>query len=135
MKKIIELYKKYKEIVNYLIAGVLTTIVGLLSFEIFLKVFHIHYIISNVLSWITAVSFAYVINRRFVFDSKTEGKEQFKEIINFFKYRLVSLVIETGCLYLLVDICKFDASISKIFMQVVVVILNYVFSKFFTFKK
>ena len=134
MKKIIDLYNKYREIINYLIAGVLTTIVGLLSFEMFLKVFHIHYIISNVLSWIAAVTFAYVVNRRYVFNSKTNGNEQLKEVINFFKYRVVSLIIETVCLYLLVDICKFNTSISKIVMQFVVIVLNYIFSKFFTFK-
>ena len=130
-----EIYNKYKEIINYLIAGVLTTIVGIASYEIFLKVFHIHYIISNILSWVAAVSFAYVVNRKYVFNSETRGKEQLKEVINFFKYRIVSLVIETGCLYLMVDICKLNPSISKIFMQFVVIVINYIFSKFFTFKK
>ena len=62
MKKITKIYNKYKEIINYLIAGVLTTVVSILSYELFKNIFNIHYIISNVLSWIIAVTFAYIVN-------------------------------------------------------------------------
>lgn len=133
IKKIFDLYKKYKEIVNYLIAGFLTTVVALASFFIFKNVFHIHYIVSNVISWIIAVLFAYIINRRFVFESNSTGKSKLKEFINFIKYRLLSLLIETLCLYLLVDIIHVGEDISKIIVQIIVIILNYVFSKFLTF--
>ena len=131
MKK---LYMKYKEIINYLIAGALTTIVSIASYELFKNVFHIHYIISNILSWIAAVTFAYFVNRKFVFGSKSTGKDKLLEFFNFVKYRLLSLVIDTMLMYLLVDIFKFNDDISKIIVQVVVVILNYIFSKFLTFK-
>ena len=133
INKVIELYKKYKEIINYLIAGVLTTIVSILSYELFKNLFHIHYIISNVMSWVVAVTFAYFINRKYVFERKNENK--IAEFISFVKYRILSLVIETACMYLLVDICKFNDDISKIVVQFIVVVLNYIFSKFFTFKK
>ena len=131
----LKLYKKYKEIINYLIVGVLTTVVSIASYEIFKNVFHIHYIISNVLSWIAAVTFAYFANRIYVFESKSKGKEQLLEFISFVKYRILSLLIDTACMYCLVDILKVDDDIAKIIVQFIVVVLNYVFSKFFTFKK
>ena len=132
INKIMSLYKKYKEIINYLIAGVLTTVVSFVTYEIFKDIFHIHYIISNILSWIAAVIFAYFINRKYVFESNS--KDKLKEFISFVKYRILSLLIETACMYLLVDICKVDDDISKIIVQFIVVVLNYIFSKFFTFK-
>ena len=128
-------YKKYKEVINYLIAGFLTTMVAIISFEIFKNIFHIHYIISNILSWIVAVIFAYVINRRFVFNSKTTDKQKMKEFINFIACRIATLVIETAFMYLMVDIIKINADIAKLIAQFVTIVLNYVFSKFFTFKK
>ena len=74
INKIMSLYKKYKEIINYLIAGVLTTVVSFVTYEIFKDIFHIHYIISNILSWIAAVIFAYFINRKYVFESNSKDK-------------------------------------------------------------
>lgn len=131
----LKLYKKYKEIINYLIAGVLTTIVSILSYELFKNVFHIHYIISNIISWIIAVTFAYIINRKFVFESNKKNKEKIKEFISFVSYRILSLIIETISIYLMVDIIKLNSDISKIIAQFIVLVLNYLFSKFFTFKK
>lgn len=132
MKK---LYQKYKQIINYLIAGVLTTIISILSYELFKNVFHIHYLISNVLSWIVAVIFAYYINRIFVFNSKTKNKEKLKEFINFIACRIATLVIETIVMYLMVDIIKLNSDIAKIIAQFITIVLNYIFSKFLTFKK
>ena len=131
----IELYQKYKEIINYLIAGVLTTIISILSYELFKNIFHIHYLISNVLSWIVAVIFAYYINRIFVFNSKTKSKEKLKEFINFIACRIATLVIETLVMYLMVDIIKLNSDIAKIIAQFITIVLNYIFSKFLTFKK
>lgn len=131
----LKLYKKYKEIINYLIAGVLTTIVSILSYELFKNVFHIHYIISNIISWIIAVTFAYIINSKFVFESNKKNKEKIKEFISFVSCRILSLIIETISMYLMVDIIKLNSDISKIIAQFIVLVLNYLFSKFFTFKK
>ena len=128
-------YTKYREVINYLIAGVLTTIVSIISFELFKNIFKIHYIISNILSWTVAVIFAYIINRRFVFNSKTTDKQKIKEFINFIACRIATLVIETAFLYLMVDIIKINTDIAKLIAQFITIVLNYIFSKFFTFKK
>ena len=129
-----KLYIKYKEIINYLIAGFLTLIVSISSYALLTKILHIHYIISNIVSWIIAVLFAYYVNRKFVFGSTSTKKEKTKEIINFFKYRILSLIIETILIYLLVDIISINDLVSKVIVQIIVIILNYVFSKFLIFK-
>ena len=66
MKKIINLYKKYEEVINYLIVGGLTTLVSIVIYAVCTKCFHINYMISNVISWIISVLFAYITNRIFV---------------------------------------------------------------------
>ena len=131
----IKLYKKYQEIINYLIAGGLTVLVTVLSYAFFTKILHIYYIVSNILAWIVAVIFAYVVNRRFVFQSKSSKKARVKEIRNFFIFRLLSLLIDTILMYLLVDIFRINDLISKMIVQIVVIVLNYIFSKFFIFKE
>ncbi len=131
----IKLYKKYQEIINYLIAGGLTVLVTVLSYAFFTKILHIYYIVSNILAWIVAVIFAYVVNRRFVFQSKSSKRARVKEIRNFFIFRLLSLLIDTILMYLLVDIFRINDLISKMIVQIVVIVLNYIFSKFFIFKE
>lgn len=133
LNKLLDLYKKYKEIINYLIFGGLTTVVSIATYALFAKVFHIDYLISNVLSWILAVLFAYITNKIFVFESKS--KKNIKEIISFFFFRIVSLVMEMIILYIFVDMFHIDDLVTKIIAQVIVIVANYVFSKVFVFKK
>ena len=133
LNKLLNLYKKYKEIINYLIFGVLTTLISIVTYAIFTKVFHIDYLISNVLSWIIAVLFAYITNKIYVFESKS--KKNIKEITSFFFFRVVSLIIEMIILYIFVDILHIDDLVTKIIAQIIVIVSNYVFSKVFVFKK
>ena len=129
------LYKKYEEIIKYLFFGVLTTLVSILSYALFTRLFNINYLISNVLSWILAVLFAFITNKLYVFKSETNNKDLVKEIIKFFEFRILSLLIELVIMYLFVDILKLNDMIVKIIAQVIVIVLNYVFSKVFVFKK
>ena len=131
--KLFVLYKKYKEIINYLIFGGLTTLISIITYALFAKVFHIDYLISNVLSWIIAVLFAYITNKMFVFESKS--KKNIKEITSFFFFRVVSLIMEMIILYVFVDMLHIDDLVTKIIAQVIVIISNYIFSKVFVFKK
>ena len=131
--KLFDLYKKYKEIINYLIFGGLTTLISIVTYALFTKVFHIDYLISNVLSWIIAVLFAYVTNKIFVFESKS--KKNIKEITSFFFFRVVSLIMEMVILYIFVDMLHIDDLVTKIIAQIIVIVSNYVFSKVFVFKK
>lgn len=131
--KLFVLYKKYKEIINYLIFGGLTTLISIVTYALFAKVFNIDYLISNVLSWIIAVLFAYITNKIFVFESKS--KKNIKEITSFFFFRVVSLIMEMIILYVFVDMLHIDDLVTKIIAQVIVIVSNYVFSKVFVFKK
>ena len=136
MKKLVELYRKYSEIINYLIVGVLTTIVSIVIYWVFTKLFHVNYMISNIISWVGSVSFAYIANKMFVFRSKcTCEKDVFIEAYQFFKYRIFSLVIDILLMCLFVELFNIDDMISKVIVQLIVVALNYIFSKLFVFKK
>ena len=136
MRKLFDLYRKYSEVINYLIMGVLTTCVSILVYALCTRLFHINYMISNIISWIISVSFAYVTNKKFVFKSVCDTfKDLVIEIYQFFKFRIFSLVIDILLMYVFVEIFNFDDMIVKIIVQVIVIILNYVFSKLFVFKK
>ena len=100
LKPLISIYYKYKEKILYLLFGALTTLVNILFYTIFTQVFNIEYILSNVISWILSVIFAYVTNKIYVFESQTNGKKELlKEITSFFVARILSLILDTIVMY------------------------------------
>ena len=134
-----KLFLKYKELISYVFFGVLATIVSILSFKLFDVLLGPQlYLLSNVISWIITVIFAYFTNKIWVFESKSwKANVLVKEIVSFFGARVFSLVVEEAGLWLMIDqmdmggiswdILTFSISgnmIAKIIMQVVVVILN-----------
>ncbi len=135
MKKLIELYRKYEEIIMYLIVGVCTTVVSLGFYYIFAEGVGMHYQAANILSWIAAVIFAYATNKRFVFRSPYNGAVQtIKEAAGFVSSRIVSLGAEVVCMFIGVQLLGIDDGIMKLADQVIVTVLNYVLSKFFVFR-
>ncbi len=140
INRIKELYLKYKEIINYLIVGVLTTIVSIVSFYI-LRFFvltsdsQLHIQISTVISWVLAVLFAFFTNKKYVFESKVKGKGQFFEMTKFFLSRLTTLLVEMLCMWIMTSPMNINDKIAKLIVQVIITVLNYVFSKLFVFKK
>lgn len=132
MERIKKLLLKYKEAILYIIFGVLTTAVNWVVYFPLTKLTSIHYQAANVISWIAAVVFAYFTNREFVFLSKNKNK--IAEFIKFTSGRVFSLLAEMAVLFLLIEIIDFHEDMSKIFGQVIVVILNYIISKVFVFK-
>lgn len=138
MSKLKELYKKHKEIIKYVIVGVLTTIVSLvvyygLVFTILDPKKALMLQIANVVSWIAAVTFAFITNRKFVFESK--NKNWFIEAVKFYASRLLTLFVDMGLMFILVTLLKFDDKICKIIVQFVILVLNYILSKFLVFIK
>lgn len=138
MVKIKEIYIKYKEIINYLIVGVLTTIVSLAVYYISVFTFlnpdnSIQLQIANILSWIISVAFAYIANRKYVFESKNENKLQ--EGIKFVSSRITTLILDMFIMWLGVTILHFNDKFIKLVSQVLIVIGNYILSKLFVFKK
>ena len=142
--------KNKKEIINYLIFGILATLVNIICYQLFgFLLGEQFYLITNILSWIITVAFAFITNKLWVFESKSWKFSVIKpEIISFLLARIFSLVLEEAGLFLLIDIIGLNsfefvllgfvitgALVAKIIMQVIVVISNYIFSKFFIFKK
>ena len=138
LDKIKELYMKYKELVNYLIVGVLTTVVSLGTYYGCVLTFldpqsAVELQVANILSWIAAVTFAYFTNRKYVFES-TESN-MVKEATKFYASRLSTLVMDMVIMFVGVTWLGFSDKIMKLVVQVVVTIANYVISKFLVFKK
>ena len=127
-----ELCKKYEELIIYFIVGVCSTIVSIVSYLLFRLIIN-NYLICTVLSWVVAVIFAYFANRIFVFKSK--DKNILKEFLKFIFARVLSLLAELLVMFILVDLVKVDDRISKLIVQIIVLVLNYIFSKLFVFRK
>ena len=120
-----------REFILYVIFGILTTLVNILVYFLFVNL-NVNYLISNILAWFFSVLFAYITNRIWVFESKKENI--LKEASLFYGGRLFSGIVDTGLMYLFIDILLIGDLISKIIIQVIVVILNYVISKLIVFK-
>ena len=138
MDKIKDLYLKYKEIINYLIFGVLTTIVSLVTYYICVYTIldpdnAVQLQIANVISWIISVAFAYITNRKFVFESKEKNK--IKEASKFVTSRIATLLMDMVIMYVGVTVLRFNDKIMKLISQVVVIVMNYILSKILVFKK
>lgn len=151
-EKLNTLFKKIisREMFDYLFFGVLTTVVNLLSLEMFIRLFGTKLsLVWNIFAWVIAVLFAFITNKFFVFHSKqTDRKTLAKELATFTSARVFSLGVEE--LGLLIAQFVFNADekvysilsveisgimVTKIFLAVIVVIMNYIFSKFFIFKE
>ena len=136
IRKFRPFYEKRKDIVLYLFFGVLTTIVGVFTFWLFYYVFSMSTLTSIIISGVLAVTFAFLTNRIWVFNSPTEGKKDFfVQMGNFYGGRLFSLGVETLLLFVFVDKLCYNAMLIKILANVVVLILNYIISKLFVFRK
>lgn len=128
--------RKFREVFLYLIFGGLTTIINVLVYFVLARLFMVNYQISTVIAWILSVLFAFFTNKLFVFESKNQTrKEDFKEVVSFFAFRILSLGIDMASMYLMVQALHLDDLVSKIVANVIVVIVNYLFSKLFIFKK
>lgn len=140
MKRVKKLYQQNKEIVNYLIIGFLTTVVSLVSFYlvrflIFTSDSQFDIQIANVISWILAVLFAFITNKKYVFESKAQGYDKVKEMLKFYLSRVTTLFIDMFMMWFLTMFLYINDKISKIIVQFIIVVLNYIFSKLFVFKK
>ncbi len=129
-------YKKHKEVLLYLFFGGLTTLVSVGSFALFAEGLHVHVLIANVFSWILAVLFAYVTNRTWVFSEKADTRAGIlRETAAFFAGRLATLGVEELILLVFITWLGLPSVPVKLAAQVSVIVLNYVVSKFFVFRK
>ena len=131
-------YEKYKEIINYLIFGVLTTVISLivyygLTFTIINPDDALMLQVANVISWIAGVLFAYFTNRKYVFESKNTNK--IKEFTSVVGARVTTLLLDMAIMGLGVTILHGNDKIMKLISQILVIVGNYVLSKVFVFRK
>lgn len=138
METVKKLLTKYREQISYLFFGVLTTAVNFITYAILtqLSLFDGDFgkSTANIIAWFTAVLFAFFTNKFFVFKHKNDSP-LLREFFTFFGARVVSGFIENGGFVLFVDVLHFNDFAVKLVIAVVVVVLNYVLSKFLIFKK
>ena len=135
MKKIKELitFCYGNDVVRYIFFGGCTTLVNLVCFFVLRKC-NVELNIANVISIITAIIFAYVVNSKYVFQDKCETlKDHIQPFCKFVSARLLTMVIEVGGVWLLVEVMGMNGMVGKFCTQFIVLALNYVFSKFFVF--
>ena len=136
MNKIKELIIKYKDIILYGIFGVLTTVINVVVYYLFAKVFLCGTAVSTVIAWILAVLFAFVTNKKWVFDSPSWDKNTVeKEIISFFSCRLLTGLLDLIIMMVFVDVLHFNDIVIKVISNIIVIVLNYIASKLIIFKK
>lgn len=121
------------DVIRYVFFGGCTTLVNLVCFFVLRKC-RVELNIANLISIITAILFAYVVNSRYVFQDKCETfKDHIRPFCKFISARLVTMVIEVEGVWLLVEVCKMNDMAGKFITQFIVLALNYIFSKFFVF--
>lgn len=143
MKKIQELFIKYKEIIMYLIFGVGTTAVNWIIYTVIVvSGREANLTIANIIAWVGAVAFAYITNKLWVFESKSwNPKIVWKELGMFLSARIFSGIFEIGLFPVLVwmgmnqSIFGVEGMLAKIVIGVLVIVLNYIFSKLLIFRK
>jgi len=124
-----------REMIVYVIFGILTTIIGFGSYALFIYL-GFNVAASNTLSHILAILFAYVTNKIWVFKVRDYSVRKIvPEFLKFVSSRLLAYIIDTALLVLLVDVLLYDPLLSKAGTSVVVVILNYIMSKIIVFRK
>jgi len=136
INKIRFLITKYWDILSYLFFGGLTTVVNYLVYYPLLNWAGLSAYLCNIIAWVAAVAFAYLTNKPFVFKSHDwSAKMVFPELSKFVGCRLGSGLLETVIIWLTVDILHWNGNIMKLITSILVVVLNYVGSKLFVFKK
>ena len=135
-KAIFQIFKKNKEAILYLIFGGFTTLINILSYSLLYYAVGFSNTLSNIFAWIVSVVFAYITNKLFVFENKSFAFPKiFVELFSFFSCRLLTGILDIGIMFLFVDVLLMNALLIKVISNVVVIILNYVASKFLIFKR
>ena len=135
MKTLLAWIKIHRDVVIYLVFGVLTTVVNYIVYLPCYNILGLSAAVSNVIAWIFAVMFAYLTNKPFVFRSNDwSSKTVIPELSKFVGSRLFSGAVETAIIFLTVDFLLWNGNVMKLVVSVLVVILNYIASKLFVFR-
>lgn len=136
LEKFRQIYDKHREVILYIFFGCLTTVANYVPYVIMTELLHANEFLSVAVAWIISVLFAYFTNRKWVFRSTASGtKEIAFEMVSFFAARAFSLVVDMACMYVGKTLLGLNHLLVKLFANVLVIILNYVFSKLIIFRK
>lgn len=136
VKKLLDFIKSHKEVVTYLIFGVLTTLVNYAVYFPLYNWLQVSATLSNTIAWVVAVAFAFLTNKPFVFESHDwSAKTVMPELTKFVGCRIGSGLAETIIIFLTVELLQWNGNLWKLLTSVLVVILNYIASKLLVFKK
>lgn len=127
---------RYKEIVRYFVCGVQTTAVNLITFWLFAEIIKCSTMLSTAFAWFFSASFAYYVNKTFVFESKRNTfRALLKEGASFFEVRMLSGIFETVAMVILIDYFHAPKMWMKLLVGIVVTVANYIVSKMYIFQK
>lgn len=130
------LWQKYKGLFFYLVFGVLTTVVNIVTYHLCYEVWGVLNVPSNIIAWVLAVAVAYITNKLWVFDSKSfTPAVLLPELWKFVSCRLATGLMDLAIMWVGVDLLRGPATPIKIGSNVLVIVLNYVFSKLLIFRK
>lgn len=134
--KVWRLFLKYKEVIMYLVFGGLTTLINIVVYAVCARVIGMNTLPANATALTVSILFAYITNKLFVFESKTDTmKEVFREFFSFIVCRLGTGALDMLFMFVSVDVFGFYDVVMKILSNIIVVILNYVFSRLVIFAK
>ena len=134
--KIKKLYTKYKSIILYVIFGAGTPLVNIVTYFVMYNLLSAPNVPSDIVAWIISVLFAFVTNRRYVFEQTDNSVRRLaRDFVSFVGCRLATGVLDVVIMYLSVDVMGWNGLVWKIISNVIVIVLNYIASKYFIFKK
>ena len=134
MSNLKQYFLKYKEAILYLVFGGLTTVINIVSYHLLYEIMSVSNTLSNVIAWVLSVLFAFITNKIWVFESKERGAALLREAVSFFGCRAATGVLDLAIMFLCVDLLSLPATPCKIASNVIVIILNFIFSKLLIFK-
>lgn len=127
---------KHKAIIKYGIFGALTTIINIVTYVVCYTYLGISNVVSNVIAWIIACSFAFITNKIWVFESKSMyPRTVIYEVVTFFGCRLATGLMDLVIMYVAVDVHAWNSSLMKCISNIIVIVANYVASRMVIFKK
>ena len=131
-----QLLQKNKQLIFYLFFGVCTTLINTVCYGLLYECLEVNNVISTIIAWLLAVIFAFVTNKRLVFESQSgSGKELVRELVSFFGCRLATGVLDVIIMVIAVDIMGWHSLVWKLIANVIVIVINYVVSKWIIFRK
>lgn len=135
-KQMKQLYQEHKQIILYLFFGVCTTVINTICYAVLYEWLGIVNIVSTIVAWFVAVVFAFVTNKRYVFESqRAKLSDKLREFTSFFGCRILTGILDVIIMAVAVDYLKWNSIIWKFISNIIVTIMNYIASKFVIFKK